>query len=250
MVQACAGIGYAHRAGLVHCDIKPHNMIVTPDGRLKVTDFGIARALSTIMPDERADVVWGSPQYFSPEQATGEAPSPASDVYSLGVVLYEVLTGALPFTAPTSEELARMHLEAAPIPPSEYVPDIPSALEQIVLKVLSKEPAARYRTADQLGRVLLRFGTQRDVQPPPSLRLTPEAANTYQRPETQPTHTHPQAHMQTPVMPAPEPMYPTATDYSMPDIDWTSVALGLLALITVGGLVPFWIYIFFLYNPR
>src|SRR5574342_127378 len=187
MVQACAGIGYAHRAGLVHCDIKPHNMIVTPDGRLKVTDFGIARALSTILPDERADVVWGSPQYFSPEQATGEAPSPASDVYSLGVVLYEVLTGALPFTAPTSEELARMHLESAPIPPSEYVPDLPPALEQIVLKVLSKEPAARYRTADQLGRVLLRFGTQRDGQPKPALNLTPEVASTYQRPETQPT---------------------------------------------------------------
>ncbi|HXD09521.1 MAG TPA: protein kinase, partial [Anaerolineales bacterium] len=117
IVQACAGIGYAHRAGLVHCDIKPHNMIVTPDGRLKVTDFGIARALSTIMPDERADVVWGSPQYFSPEQAVGEAPSPSSDVYSLGVVLYEVLTGALPFTAPSSEELARLHLEQPPIPP-------------------------------------------------------------------------------------------------------------------------------------
>jgi serine/threonine protein kinase len=249
MVQACAGIGYAHRAGLVHCDIKPHNMIVTPDGRLKVTDFGIARALSTIMPDERADVVWGSPQYFSPEQATGEAPSPASDVYSLGIVLYEVLTGALPFTAPTSEELARMHLEAAPIPPSEYVPDLPSALEQIVLKVLSKEPAARYRTADQLGRVLLRFGTQQDV-PPPSLSLTPEAANTYQRPETQPTHAQPQGHMQPPVMSAPETTLPLPIEYSIPDIDWTSVALGFLALVTVGGLVPFWIYIFFLYNPR
>lgn len=117
-----------------------------------------------------------------------------------------------------------------------------------MLKVLSKEPAARYRTADQLGRVLLRFGTQRDVPPPPSLSLTPEAANTYQRPETQPTHTHP--HMQPPVMPLPETTYPVATDYSVPDIDWTSVALGLLALITVGGLVPFWIYIFFLYNPR
>ncbi|MEP0804556.1 MAG: serine/threonine protein kinase [Chloroflexota bacterium] len=130
IVQACAGIGYAHRAGLVHCDVKPHNMIVTPDGRLKVTDFGIARALSTIQPDERADVVWGSPQYFSPEQAAGEAPSPASDVYSLGIVLYEMITGALPFNAPTSQELARLHLEHHPIPPREYVPDIPPALEE------------------------------------------------------------------------------------------------------------------------
>jgi serine/threonine-protein kinase len=240
MVQACAGIGYAHRAGLVHCDVKPHNMIVTPDARLKVTDFGIARALSTIMPDERADVVWGSPQYFSPEQATGEAPSPASDVYSLGVVLYEVLTGALPFTAPTSEELARMHLETPPIPPSEYVPDIPAALEQIVLKVLSKEPAARYRTADQLGRVLLRFGTQRDERAAAALNLTPEPAGSHPRPEPVP-----------PPLPTPTPETTLPIpDYSIPDIDWTSVGLGLMALIAVGGLIPFWIYIFFLYNPR
>lgn len=247
MVQACAGIGYAHRAGLVHCDIKPHNMIVTPDARLKVTDFGIARALSTILPDERADVVWGSPQYFSPEQATGEAPSPASDVYSLGIVLYEVLTGALPFTAPTSEELARMHLQASPIPPSEYIPDIPSALEQIVLKVLSKEPAARYRTADQLGRVLLRFGTQRDARPAPALSLTPEAVSTYQRePQTEPTHQPVQ-----PVAPEatlPETTLPLQQDLSMPDIDWATVILGFIALLAVGGLIPFWIYIIFQYN--
>lgn len=247
MVQACAGIGYAHRAGLVHCDVKPHNMIVTPDGRLKVTDFGIARALSTILPDERADVVWGSPQYFSPEQAVGEAPSPASDVYSLGIVLYEVLTGALPFMAPTSEELARMHLETPPIRPSEYVPDIPSALEQIVLKVLAKEPAARYRTADQLGRVLLRFGTQRDTAPAPSLSLTPEAVPTYQQ---QPAPPPPRP---SPSPPAPrqrpEPA-PSVPDFAIPDIDWISVGLGLMALLAVGGLIPFWIYIYFLYNPR
>jgi serine/threonine-protein kinase len=245
MVQACAGIGYAHRAGLVHCDVKPHNMIVTPDARLKVTDFGIARALSTIMPDERADVVWGSPQYFSPEQATGEAPSPASDVYSLGIVMYEMLTGALPFTAPTSEELARMHLETPPIPPSEYVPEIPPALEQIMLKVLSKEPAARYRTADQLGRVLLRFGTEQANRPVQPHNLPAEAAPTYQRPA------EPQPQPPPPVIINTVETTPPITEFSMPpEIDWTSVALGLLALISVGGLIPFWIYIFFLYNPR
>lgn len=72
--QACAGIGYAHRAGLVHCDIKPHNFLITPDNRLKVTDFGIARALASINPEEKTKIVWGSPQYFSPEQAAGNAP--------------------------------------------------------------------------------------------------------------------------------------------------------------------------------
>jgi serine/threonine protein kinase len=232
IVQACAGIGYAHRAGLVHCDVKPHNMLVTPDKRLKVTDFGIARALATIHPGEHSDVVWGSPQYFSPEQAAGEPPSPASDVYSLGVVLYEMLTGSLPFNATTPEELGRMHLDAYPHPIREYLPDIPDTLEQIVDKVLSKEPSARYRTADQLGRVLLRFGTQTQPESAPELALTPEASPTYQ--------------------PEPAPVYYTQTESaasSSIDIDWLSVALGLMALIAVGGLVPFWMWVYFVYNP-
>ena len=97
IIQAAAGIGYAHRAGLVHCDIKPQNILVTPDQRLKVADFGIARAMASIHPDEQSHIVWGSPQYFAPEQAAGRAPSPASDVYSLGVIMYETLTGRLPF---------------------------------------------------------------------------------------------------------------------------------------------------------
>jgi serine/threonine-protein kinase len=240
MVQASAGLGYAHRAGLVHCDVKPHNMLVTPDLRLKVTDFGIARALATILPGERSDVVWGSPQYFAPEQAAGEAPSPASDVYSLGVALYEMLSGTPPFTASTADELARLHIEAEPIPIREYVPDIPSALEEIVMKVLSKEPSARYRTADQLGRVLLKFGTQRNEDPAPAV-LAPEVATTYQRPEPAPLppsafptgKTHP---------PAPAPI---SVDL---DIDWVTVGLGLLAVLMVGGLFPLWISVFFAYR--
>jgi serine/threonine protein kinase len=163
MAQACAGIGYAHRAGLVHCDVKPHNMLVTPDRRLKVTDFGIARALSSINPGEHSDEVWGSPQYFSPEQAAGAAPSPASDVYSLGVILYEMLTGQLPFIANDAQELARMHREARPTPPRRLNKDIPPDLEQIILKVLSKEPAQRYRTADQLGRLLVPFAQRSEI---------------------------------------------------------------------------------------
>jgi len=248
MVQACAGVGYAHRAGLVHCDIKPHNFIVTPDNRLKVTDFGIARALSTIQPDERADVVWGSPQYFSPEQAIGEAPSPASDVYSLGIVLYETITGALPFNAPTSDELARLHLEHYPVPPREYIPDIPPALEEIILKVLSKEPAARYRTADQLGRVLLRFGTQWESTPTPALSLTPETTTTYQEPESQPSK--PSASIERKSQPAFEIPEITIPEVYLPEIDWATIGLGLLATLSVGGLILFWIYIFILYNPR
>jgi len=239
IVQACAGIGYAHRAGLVHCDVKPHNMLVTPDKRLKVTDFGIARALATIHPEEHADVVWGSPQYFSPEQAAGEPPSPASDVYSLGIVLYELLTGSLPFNGTTPEELGRMHLDVRPHPLHEYLPEVSPLLEQIVDKVLSKEPSARYRTADQLGRVLLRFGTQTQPEPAPELSLTPEAASTYHpepnpESESQPVYTY-----------TPEPV-PAAPPI---DIDWLSVALGLLALIAVGGLVPFWMWVYFVYNP-
>jgi serine/threonine-protein kinase len=269
MVQACAGVGYAHRAGLVHCDIKPHNLLVTPDQRLKVTDFGIARALATIHPEERTEVVWGSPQYFSPEQAGGGAPSPASDVYSLGVVLYEMLTGTLPFVGGTAEELARLHIERPPIPLNEYLPDIPPVLEQIVIKVLDKEPSARYRTADQLGRVLMHFGNNRET--PPQLSLTSEAASTYKsapkaqaatvhrpapiqptapayqpasRPQTGPVYT-PSISQHTPSQPM---LVPTAAT-PPPEIDWISVALGLLALLAVGGLIPFWMWVYFVYNP-
>jgi serine/threonine-protein kinase len=241
LVQACAGLGYAHRAGLVHCDVKPHNMLVTPDRRLKIADFGIARAIAGIHPDEKNDVVWGSPLYFSPEQAAGQAPSPASDVYSLGVVIYEMLTGRPPFVAKTAEKLVELHRDALPQPPSELNPAISPELEQIMLKVLAKEPAARYRTADQLGRVLMTFGQMQKKpivvakpEPPPAPSGTgPTVAA--KPPESQPVFIPPQ--------PQPRPVQAAVVEETHEEIDWITVGLGLLAFLAVGGLIPFWIFI-------
>lgn len=234
VIQACAGVGYAHRAGLVHCDVKPQNMLVTPDKRLKVTDFGIARALATIEPNERTPYVWGSPQYFSPEQAGGEAPSPASDVYSLGVVLFEMVTGQLPFENQDSAELARLHREMPPPSPRDLESVVPPILESIILKVLAKEPAARYRTADQFGRVLVNFSQSIPVPSQPELGASTSSERI--------------------AIPAFKRVglgsdSQTEKGRRYLDIDWWAVVLGLLALIAVGGLIPFWLWVYFVINP-
>lgn len=244
MVQACAGVGHAHRAGFVHCDIKPQNLLVTPDRRVKVLDFGIARALASIQPGEKNEVVWGSPQYFSPEQASGDPPSPASDVYSLGVVLYEMLTGRLLFDAPTAAELARMHREAAPVPPRQFNPYIPASLEQIILKVLSKEPASRYRTADQFGRVLVNFLHPSQPLHPPQVARSPAGLGVSPLPgQTQIKETSkPRTNTETSPAHFDDPHNPL-------DIDWGTWALALLALLAVGGLIPFLLWVYFTYNP-
>jgi serine/threonine-protein kinase len=153
-IQICNGIGFAHRAGLVHADVKPQNILVTRDDMVKVTDFGIAQALSDSQPGERQQVVWGSPHYFAPEQARGEKPTPASDVYSIGIVMFEMFTGRLPFMGANQQELALAHIRDRVPMVSEANTAVPENLVQIVYKVMSKEPAARYRMADQLGRIL------------------------------------------------------------------------------------------------
>lgn len=156
-IQICAGIGFAHRAGLVHADVKPQNILVTNDDLVKVTDFGIAQALSDAAPGERQSVVWGSPHYFAPEQARGERPSPASDVYSIGIVMFELLTGRLPYTGTNQQELALAHIRDRVPMVTEFNPTVPEALSNIVYKVMSKEPAARYRMADQLRNILVSY---------------------------------------------------------------------------------------------
>jgi eukaryotic-like serine/threonine-protein kinase len=247
MVQACAGIGYAHRAGLVHCDVKPHNMLVTPDLRLKVADFGIARALAGIQPEEKADTVWGSPLYFSPEQAAGFPPTPASDVYSLGVTFYEMLTGQTPFMSNRAETLAEMHRELTPRPPSLFNPAVPPGLEQIVMKTLSKEPSARYRTADQLGRVLLNFGgptaplraINPDTTPTGGVNRDVAGQRSFATRWMDDSGDNSQ-----PVMVVESPSHALPESQEM---DWTAVLLGLTAVALVLGLIPFYIFVFGLY---
>ena len=153
-IGICGGIGYAHQNGIVHADIKPQNILVTRDDVVKITDFGIAQALSDTQPVQRQSVVWGSPHYFAPEQAQGEKPSAASDVYSIGIVLFEMLTGRLPYTGSNQQELALAHIRV-PVPlANEFNPNIPESLAQIVQKAMSKERTTRFGMADELGREL------------------------------------------------------------------------------------------------
>jgi serine/threonine-protein kinase len=252
IIQICAGIGYAHRAGLVHCDVKPQNMLVTADARVKVTDFGIAKALATLQPGETTDIVWGSPQYYSPEQAAGEAPTPASDVYSIGIVLYEVLAGRLPFVASTQQALAMMHLRDEPPRLTLFNPALPETLERIVHKVLAKEPSARYRTADQLGRILISYRERglettgphlasMDTPPrgsppvyaPPLPEVLPEAPTVYRQPVRgeQAAYT----------VRAGDAL--SSDGYGADGLDWVAVTLGFLAFVAVAGVIPFWAYV-------
>lgn len=193
IVEVCKGVGYAHRAGLIHCDIKPQNILVTPEHQIKVADFGIARAFTGAAANEQddlEDVVWGSPHYFSPEQAAGEAPTPASDVYSIGIVLFELLTGQLPFSGNDYKELALAHFSQEPPSILDYNPALPPELDRIIRKVLAKEPAARYRTADQLGRILKKYREEANQPTTSGFAIKPSAAPTPQEtpPEPHPPH--------------------------------------------------------------
>ncbi len=146
--QILSALRFAHRHGIVHRDIKPHNVLVDREGRVKVTDFGIARA-GTSQMTETGSIV-GTAQYLSPEQARGGEVDQRSDLYSLGVVLYELLTGKTPFEGDTPVEIAMKHLSATPQTPSELRPDIPPELDMVILRALAKDPDDRYQSADEM----------------------------------------------------------------------------------------------------
>ncbi|PDW04647.1 Stk1 family PASTA domain-containing Ser/Thr kinase [Candidatus Viridilinea mediisalina] len=151
--QIARGLHAAHRAGMVHRDVKPQNVIVTPDGRAHVTDFGVAKShLSTAMTE--TGIAFGTVDYLSPEQAQGRPATPRSDVYALGILLYELLTGRLPFKGENAVAVAMKHVNEAPTPPRHLNPSIPLGLEALVLRALEKDPSRRPQDAAEFARLL------------------------------------------------------------------------------------------------
>jgi eukaryotic-like serine/threonine-protein kinase len=148
VMQILLALRFAHKRGIIHRDIKPHNVILDEEGRAKVTDFGIARAGASDMT--LTGSIMGTAQYLSPEQAQGHAVSEPSDLYAVGVVLYELLTGSVPFEGESAVSIALMQVSAEPVPPSQRNPAVGPALDAVVLHALAKDPAQRYASADEL----------------------------------------------------------------------------------------------------
>jgi eukaryotic-like serine/threonine-protein kinase len=227
--QALQALEFAHRRGVIHRDIKPHNMMVTPDGLLKVTDFGIARAANQVEMTEVGSIV-GTAQYLSPEQARGQNVGPQSDIYSLGVVLYELLTGEVPFTGSSAVEIAMKQVNEQPAPPSSKNRLISPAVEQVVMRALAKDPALRFRSAremaDELERVRRGLGVSHDTQQATAV-IGAYAAADATRVMT------PVAGERTAVLP-PQPSSGQPKRSALP---WVLVVLLLLASIAVGYVV-------------
>ncbi|HXU37537.1 MAG TPA: serine/threonine-protein kinase [Blastocatellia bacterium] len=151
--QALEGIEHAHKMGIVHRDIKPANMMLTETGSIKVMDFGIARVLGTNRLTKTGHLI-GTVEYMSPEQVRGEETDARSDIYSLGILLYEMLTGRVPFNSSSEYELMRSHIEEAPKPPGTFAPQIPLVVEQAIMRALAKKPEARQRSANEFRLML------------------------------------------------------------------------------------------------
>jgi serine/threonine-protein kinase len=232
------GLDAAHRVGMIHRDVKPQNIIVGEQGQVKITDFGIAKSsLSTALTE--TGVTFGTADYISPEQARGQAASPRSDIYSLGVTLYETLTGRLPFSGDSSIAVAMQHVSADPPPPRMYNPRIPPQLESLVLRALSKEPDGRPTSAREFARQLAGY---RDVGDQATV-IGPAAARAGAQPAARPAP-QPAVRPAGPASTSPRPVLPPARSAAVtkapPDnrgMGFGGFILGLLLLGGVLGLV-------------
>jgi serine/threonine-protein kinase len=219
--DVCSALAYAHQHGIVHRDVKPANIMLTKNGSVKVTDFGIARAMTGDTVTQTAAVL-GTAQYFSPEQAQAAPVDPRSDIYSLGVVLYEMLTRQVPFSGASPVAIAYKHVREDPIPPSRLNPDVPPALESIVMKALAKNPDNRYQSAQEM-----RADLQRAIQGKPV-----EATPVLYAPIDQ-TGYVPTASQDTVILSRPPVVVPPETRERRRRTGWALLALIIAAIIGV-----------------
>lgn len=152
--QIAAALAFAHKNHIIHRDVKPHNVMLTPNGTAKITDFGIAKAVNAATIVDNTDGIIGSVHYFSPEQARGGYVDEKSDIYSLGIVMYEMLTGRVPFDGDNPVNIALMHINGEMVPPSKLVAGVPPAFEHIIMKCTDKYPVNRFASAEELIEAL------------------------------------------------------------------------------------------------
>ena len=173
--QICGALSVAHKHEIIHRDIKPQNIMVLPDGNIKVMDFGIARAKNSHLTQDNN--VLGTAHYVSPEQTRGQELGPTSDIYSLGVVMYECATGKVPFDGDDAISVALKQVNELPVPPSQVNPNVDGDLERIILRCMEKDPANRFQTADELRRVLNSYMAGHTVDVPEPTRVIGAAAS-------------------------------------------------------------------------
>ncbi len=229
-IQVAKALDFAHQAGVIHRDVKSHNILVSPEGGTKLVDFGIAVAKGTSTVTE-AGTILGTVHYIAPEQARGEPAIPASDLYSLGVVLYEMATGRLPFEGDSPIEIATKHVSEPPRRPSSINPNVPANLERAILHAMEKHPADRPADGGALVRELLLAPDDIADQPTRVVAASPRPAARPAAVSAPPLAARP---------PVERPRPARTVEEREASSTWPIVVLAALAAILVLGLIPLW----------